>query len=59
MSEIINQMANEMNCKIELITNVVIDEENHMVDFECGGKFWAKLSKNNKNVRKNTVRTNN
>ena len=57
MKTIIDQLAEEMKTKAEWITNIKIDEEYHTVDFECGGSFWANLSKDNRKVLKNSVRT--
>jgi hypothetical protein len=58
MQVIINQLAQELGCKAENISHIEIDNELHYVDFRVNLSRWfsAKLTKNNKNVKKNSVR---
>ena len=59
MEKIIAQIAKELNTHDECISRVVIDETNHTVDFyHSGASLWAKLSKNNNRILKNTIRRN-
>jgi len=59
MTTIINQLAKELNTEVDFISNVKVDETEHTVDFKHGGEFYAKLSKDNSKVIKNSVRRNN
>jgi hypothetical protein len=58
MNEIINQLATEMNCKVEEVTNVTVyeDKNGNLVRFDCFGTWWVKLYKNGKAIRKNSLR---
>jgi hypothetical protein len=58
MTEIINQLATEMNCKPEEIANVTVyeDKNGNYVSFDCFGKWWVRLYKNGKAIRKNSLR---
>lgn len=59
MQKIIAQIAEELKTQTECISKVIIDEKNHYVDFyHVGTSLYAKLTKNNKAIRKNTIRRN-
>lgn len=54
---IINQLASELQTESELITNIEIVENSHIVYFVWNNstRYAANLSKNNQNVKKNSV----
>ena len=54
---IINQLAEQLGAKTEWINSVMVNESHHFVDFKCGNvDYWAKLSRDNRTVIKNSVR---
>ena len=56
MTEIINQLAEQLHGTTDGIDNVSIDEKSHIVFFSYQCQNWAAyLSKNNKSVKVNSV----
>ena len=56
MDTIINQLAEQLHGTTEGIENLNIDENGHIVFFTyCSQQWAANLSKNNKNVKVNSV----
>jgi hypothetical protein len=59
MQNLINQLVSELTSKVEYINSVMVNADSHTVDFREGTTwYWAKLSKNNSRVLKNSVRRN-
>lgn len=59
MENLKKQIASDMFCLESEIKNIKIDNESHIIDFTIENThYWAKLAKNNKSIRKNTIRLN-
>jgi len=57
MEKIISQLAGQLHGETEEITDVKIDQDSHIVFFFYMSQWYgANLTKNTKNVRKNSVR---
>ena len=60
-TKITEQLAEQLTVRPDQIVKVAVYPEYHQVDFmlETGTWYWAKLTKNNRRVRKHSVRVDN